>query len=235
MTLKIAICDDVSLDRQQLFSFLKSTVSYCEITSYESGEALLWDIESGAHFDILFMDIFMNGMNGLEAAGHIRNTSPDSLFVFISSSDAFYRESYDLYAFNYLLKPVNEEKLTEVLRLAMERLRKNADQAVRIFFNNSMHTIHCSKLMYLSSSLHIVSFCLKNGEVLKSYGKLDSFVTQLPPETFVRCHQSYIVNLEHVTAMKSGEFILEGIRVPVSRKYSKQARDKYRVQMFDNF
>ena len=235
MTVKIAICDDVSHARQQLISFIKSIVPYCEIASYECGEALVWDIESGTHFDIFFLDIFMNGMSGLEAARRIRNTSPDALLVFVSSSDAFYRESYDLYAFNYLIKPVSEEKLTEVLRLAMERLKKDADQVIRIFFNNSLHTIRCSQLLYLSSNLHIVSFCLKNGEILKTYGKLDDFVMQLPAEIFMRCHQSYIVNLNHVTAMTSDTFILEGISVPVSRKYSKPARDKYRSQMFGDF
>ncbi len=235
MSLKIAICDDVSHDRQQLISFIKSTGLYCEIASYDCGEALVWDLESPTHFDIFFLDIFMNGMSGLEAARHIRNTSPDALLVFISSSDAFYRESYDLYAFNYLIKPVSEEKLTEVLRLAMERLKKDADQVIRVFFNNSLHTIRCSQLLYLSSNLHIVSFCLKNGQILKSYGKLDDFVMQLPAENFMRCHQSYIVNLNHVTAMTSDEFILEGISVPVSRKYSKLAHDKYRAQMFGDF
>ena len=235
MTLKIAICDDVAEDRQRLISLINSDDFYCECTAYKSGESLLWDFENGIRYDIFFLDIFMDGMSGVEAAKHIRTTDPQALLIFVSSSNNFYRESYDLYAFNYLIKPLKDDKLTEVLHRAIQHLGRDANQVVRFSFNNSLHTVRCSQLLYLTSDKRIVNFYLTNGETLKSYGKIDDFVTQLPAEVFVRCHQSYIVNLKHVTGMTAGEIMLGEEKVPISRNYAELAREKYRVQVFGDF
>lgn len=235
MPLKIAICDDVEADRQQLISLINAEDFYCDCTLYDSGKALLWDFEIGKHFDIFFLDIYMNGINGIEVAKHIRSANPDALLIFVSSSNDFYRESYDLYAFNYIIKPIAKEKLSEVLHRATVHLGKDTEQVIRFSFDNSLYTIRCSQLIYLVSDKHIVNFHMTNGKMLKSYGKIDDLVTQLPAEMFTRCHQSYIVNLKHVTGMTSNEFILGETKVPVSRKYYIQAREKYREHIFGYF
>jgi DNA-binding LytR/AlgR family response regulator len=235
MALKIAVCDDTHADRQRLISLIMLEISCCECTAYENCETLLLDFENGAHFDIIFLDIFMGGMTGVEAAKNIRRTDSNTLLIFVSSSNDFYRESYDLYAFNYLVKPLTQDKISEVLRRAVQLLNKDTDQVVRISFMGSLHTVRCSQLLYLSSEQHSVNFFQKNGGILKSYGKLDDFVSQLPSENFMRCHQSYIVNLSHVTAMTTAEFTLGEIRIPISRSYSEQARSKYCAQMFSDF
>ncbi len=235
MSLKIAVCDDVDADRQLLISLIKAEHVTCECTPYDSGEGLLWDLEDGVHFDIFFLDIFMKGINGVETAKRIRAVNSNALLIFVSSSNDFYRDSYDLYAFNYLIKPLTKDKLVEVLHRATESLNKDANQVVCFSFDNSLHTIPCSHLLYLTSDKHIVYFHLTNGETLKSYGKIDDFITQLPAKVFFRCHQSYIVNLKHANSITSSEFILGEARVPISRKYSSQAREQYRVQMFHDF
>lgn len=235
MSLKIAVCDDTPADRQRLLSLIKAEEPCCEVAAYESGEVLLWDIESGARFDIFFLDIYLSGMSGVEAGKRIHDVDPEALLIFVSSSDNFYRESYDLYAFNYIVKPYTEKKLAEVLHNAMNRLNKNAQQVVRFSFNNSLNTVRCSQIVYLMSDQHVVNFHMINGEILKSYIKLEDCVMQLSAENFVRCHQSYIVNLKYVTGMTAGEFILGGTTIPVSRNYCAHAREKYRIQMFEDF
>lgn len=235
MTLKIAVCDDAASDRQRLMSLIKSEYSYCKCSAYESGEMLLWDFESGTRFDIILLDIFMEGISGMETAKRIRAVDPNVILIFVSSSDDFYRESYDLYAFNYLIKPLATDKLSEVLQRATKKLEKDTENVVHFSFNNNFHTVRYSQLLYLSSEIHVVNFHLTSGKTLKSYGKIDDFVTKLPTEVFIRCHQSYIVNLKHVTGMTTDEFILGNVKVPISRKYSAQAREKYRVEMFADF
>lgn len=235
MPIKIAICDDVNDDRKRLMSIIKLDDFHCECTDYESGEELLWDLESGTHFDIFFLDIYMNGLSGLEVAKRIRSIDQNALLIFVSSSNDFYRESYDLYAFNYLIKPLTGDKLTEVMRRAISHLGKYADQLVHFSFNNNYHTVHCSQLLYLTSEQRVVIFKLVNGKTLKSYSKIDDLLNQLPEEDFVRCHQSYIVNLKHVSGMTSSEFLLGNARVPISRKYSVQVREQYGNHMFRDF
>lgn len=235
MAFKIAVCDDAARDRDLLVSFIKTKLPFCEVLVYESGEALLWDVENRDHIDILFLDIFMDGMSGIEAARRIRKVDPDALLIFVSSSEDFYRDSYDLYAFNYLNKPINMDRFNDVLSRAVERLNKEMDMVISFSFNNELHRVHYSELLYLSSEGHIVNFHLKNGDVLKAYGKLDDYAGQLSSEIFLRCHQSYIVNLSNVTSLRSSEFAIGEIRVPVSRSYSGEARDKYRSYMFGDF
>ena len=235
MALKIAVCDDIPSDRQQLISLIKTVDLCCECIAYKNGEMLLWDFENGMHFDILFLDIFMEGISGIETAKRIRTADPDVLLIFVSSSNDFYRESYDLYAFNYLIKPLDKDKFTQVLHRSIEYIGRNAEQVVRFSFNNSLHTVRCSQILYMMSDKHVVNFHLVNGQTFKSYGKIDDFVMQLPSEVFVRCHQSYIVNLKHVTGISAGEFILNDIKVPISRKYSLQAHEAYQHDMFDDF
>ena len=235
MPIQIAICDDFSTDSQRLISILKTKDSFCECRTYASGEELLWDFENGRHFDILFIDIFMNGMNGIDVAKRIRDTDSDVILIFVSSSNDFYRESYDLYAFHYLLKPVSEDKLIEVYCRALDRIQKNAEQSMRISFQNDVYTIRYSQLLYATSNQHLIHFFLKNGELLKSYGKLDDIASQLPTESFIRCHKSYIVNLNHVTNMTATEFYLGEIHIPISRNFSRQAREKYHEMMFNEF
>ena len=235
MTLKIAVCDDIDTERQLLISLIKSENATCECIPYHSGEELLWDFENGIHYDIFFLDIFMTGINGVETAKRIRAVNSNALLIFVSSSEDFYRESYDLYAFNYLIKPLAKDKLAEVLRRAISDLNKENHQVVRFSFDNSLHTIPCSQLLYLTSEKHIVYFHLTNGETKKSYGKMDDFIAQLPAEIFVRCHQSYIVNLKYATGMTSSEFILGEVTVPISRKYAALSRKNYRIQMFGDF
>lgn len=235
MPLKIGVCDDVLADRQRLISLIKAEDPYCQCVAYTSGEMLLWDFENGTQFDILFLDIFMEGISGVEVAKQIRILDPNVLLIFVSSSDDFYRESYDLYAFNYLIKPLTADKLSEVLRRATYYLDKNTCQVVRFSFNNNLYTLRCSQLLYISSDKRIVNFHIINGEILKSYGKLDDFIMQLPSETFVRCHQSYVVNLNHITGITASEFVVGEVRVPISRKYSSNAREKYQVAMFADF
>jgi len=77
-----------------------------------------------------------------------------------------YRESYDLYAFNYLIKPLAEDKINEVLCRAVDHLNKDTDQVVHISFRGSLHTVRCSQILYLSSEQHSVNFCLKNDKDL---------------------------------------------------------------------
>lgn len=235
MTLKIAICDDILSDMQHLVTLIKEDNSCCECSTYRSGELLLWDFDNGTHFDIYFLDIFMEGMTGLDVAKYIRIADPYALLIFVSSSNDYYRESYDLYAFNYLIKPLTQDNITQVLHHSILHLDKDMNQVVRFSFNNTFHKVRCSQLLYLSSDKHIVSFHLVDGEVLKSYGKMDDFLPLLPAEVFVRCHQSYIVNLKHVTGMTIGEFMLNEVKIPISRKYCMQAREKYRFDMFGDF
>ena len=157
------------------------------------------------------------------------------LVVFVTAYDRYSIQAFEVHALDYLLKPLTAEKLSPVLYRVAEALDRDASQTVRFSFDNSLYTIPFSQLLYLVSEKHKVHFHLKSGETLQAYGKIDDFATQLPASIFFRCHQSYIVNLRQVTGMTPGEFQLGEMKIPISRKYAQEAREQYRLQMFDDF
>lgn len=114
--MKIAVCDDCHEDAAHLKSFLEGQ----DVRLYENAGQLLADMEEhNIHFDLYLLDIYMDdSTGGIELAERIRSGDEEAVICFVSTSDAFYREAYDLYAVQYLLKPVQE---TDVKRL-LERL-----------------------------------------------------------------------------------------------------------------
>ena len=113
--LRIAICDDLKSERDMVKGFLRSffaAVPYeYTLAEYSRGETMVDDYDDGSvDFDLIFMDIFMDGMLGMEAARCLRRYAPHVSIVFLTTTPAYALESYDVYAYGYLVKPLDGEK-----------------------------------------------------------------------------------------------------------------------------
>jgi DNA-binding LytR/AlgR family response regulator len=235
MTLKIAACDDHSRDRERLCTMLLKLCPDAKLEAFSSGEALLWQLADGKHFDLYFLDIFMDGISGIETARSIRSKDDDALIVFVSTSDDFYRESYDLFAFHYLIKPVTGEKLSPVLRRAQEQFRRDAEQTILINCSRQIRSLRLSNLLYVASNNHSLIFHMLDGESIEIRGKLDDYIVKLPQTTFLRCHQSYVINLRHCTALTPDGFMLHNEIIPVSRSCQKEAMSRFSKSLILEF
>ncbi|WP_418667825.1 LytR/AlgR family response regulator transcription factor [Allofournierella sp.] len=234
--IRIAICDDQPEDARGLERLLLERQPGLPVRLYASAQPLLWDLETGnACFELFFLDICLPGTGGLEAARRIRARQPDALIVFVSTSREFYREAYDLFAFNYLEKPVDPARLGKVLDRALDQLAVQADQKVSFSFRSREYSVRCADILYVSSAGHQLTLHLRGGGALPCYGKLAEFAERLPGRSFVRCHQSYLVNLGEITALEPGGFRVGGALVPISKSYSQAARAAYRAHLFQNF
>lgn len=119
----IAVCEDNAADLAHLRSLLCQTKILCDITEYTSAEPLLLDLENRQkHFDLFLLDILLPGRNGVETARRIRWLDEKAVLIFLTVSEDFYREAFDLYAFHYLIKPIRPADLTEVLTKAAEQI-----------------------------------------------------------------------------------------------------------------
>ena len=119
--LRIAICDDLKSERDMVKGFLRSffaAVPYeYTLAEYSRGETMVDDYDDGSvDFDLIFMDIFMDGMLGMEAARCLRRYAPHVSIVFLTTTPAYALESYDVYAYGYLVKPLDGEKTAALLR-----------------------------------------------------------------------------------------------------------------------
>ena len=145
-----------------------------------------------------------------------------------SRSDEYYREAFDLFAYNYLLKPVTEETLEYVMKPLKKLLcNGNDDRVIHFQYRARVYTVRYSQVSYITSSLHIVNFHKTDGSILQCRGKLKDFEKQLDDSTFLRCHQSFIVNMERVTGAENDSFHIGEHVIPISRSYNRNAHEKY--------
>lgn len=172
--LNIAACEDKAEDMEHLRRMLFGTGLSYDIAEYTAAETLIDDIENRrGQFDIFLLDIYLTGQSGIEAAQRIRALNDAAIIIFLSVSEDFYRDAFDLYAFHYLIKPVKQEELCEVLKKAADTLDKRIDETLQISFRGQNITLRYSDIVYISSSNHTLCVYVRSGQEYSFYGKLD--------------------------------------------------------------
>ena len=174
-----------------------------EIISFESGEELIKENED---FEITFLDIEMNKLSGIDVAKHIRKEQEKSgkdksIIIFITGYREYMEDAFDVNAFHYLTKPIDDKKFHTVFERAIKELSaKMANQKLSVIvkFNGMQKKIFLKDIYYIESNNKKVVFHTSDGEV-SSYGKMDEWEKELG-DSFYRCHRGYIVNLEKITA-----------------------------------
>lgn len=224
--MKIAVCDDEPIFRKQLKAILEEY--YCSldvlVLSYSSGEELLGAVK-GNPFDLVFLDIEMEGIDGLETAKRLNELVSDLPVILLTSHTELAMEGYEVRAFRFLGKPVDKRKLQEALG-AFEKLRQQ-EQKIEIVTEGGSRYLSPAVIRYIKSEnvyLQIVT-----GEQSFLVRKtLKEQLRELPEDLFVMVHRSYIVNLNE-TAGFDGETVTlrDGSRIPVSRG----KREMFRLRM----
>ena len=193
--LKIAICDDEMSQRRQLQFIIDKTRPGTEISLFESGEAFLAAFRPG-FYDLIFMDILMPGMGGVDATSKIRSIDASVPIVFATSSQDHAMEGYKNRVIRYLMKPFNPVEVGEVLDLAAQM--KGAQGGVSVRVGGKDMNFPFEKICYVEQSSHTLYMHMANGATIQLTGKLDDIEAQTPDDSFMRCHKSYLVNFAHV-------------------------------------
>ena len=231
----IAICEDNDTDLAHLRRILHQTKILCDITEYTSAWPLLLDMETGKkQFHIFLLDIYLPGLNGVETARRIRQLDEKAILIFITSSEDFYREAFDLYAFHYLVKPINPADLTEALKKAAGQI-SSSEKMLCITFRGQNTIIRHADIAYINSYNHTLCFHMADGQEYTSYGRLDEIQAQLASELFIRCHKSFLVNLIHVDKLTREGFHIGNTLIPISRTYAADAKERYHKRLFGIF
>lgn len=152
MATKVVICDDIERDVEQLSEFLLAYDHSFEIIVYNSGEALIDDfLNSDEDADIVFLDIHMPGIDGVETAKMIRRKNEDIRIIFITSSKEYYQQAFEVFASNYILKPLNKDRLYTVLDRVLDEIRKDHSQKISIRYRSSIHNVDCRHILLLKA------------------------------------------------------------------------------------
>ena len=159
----------------------------------------------------------------METARKIRQRGIQTPLVFLTATPDFALESYDVHAFGYLLKPVSEEKLTALLR----RLLGHYDRPrVCVQWERQKRYLFLDEIIYVESQNHTIHIHLSSGEVLDSKEKLGDLESLLD-ERFLRCHQSFLVNMSYIADV-DGDFILkDGTKIPIRIRQRKAIAEEY--------
>lgn len=235
MPVKMIVCDDAAEDIALLTDALYTYDPFFEIITFTSGETMLSEItDAGLDADILFLDIYMPGINGIHAAQQIQRERKDLKIIFISSSKEHYHEAYEVFAFNYILKPFQKERLYAVLDRALEEIGRVNTYKISFSYKSTWYSVDCCDILYIESRDKLILFHLMDGSVLQTYWKLDEVIKELPKHAFIRCHKSFIVNVSHITEMREKHFCIKEVIIGISRKYLKSAKDQYYAYLFSH-
>lgn len=237
MLMRIAVCDDCMEDALSLKKYLDGQ----DVSIYSESERLLADIEKKkVQYDLYLLDIFMEeSMNGIELAEQLRKTQEEAFICFISTSDDFYREAYDLYAVQYLIKPVQEESVKKLLQKVQKKLARDnllsGGKEKKLIYSwwGKNGGIPYGKIRYISSRGHTLSIYCTDGRIQGTTGKLNDLEHQVCGDTMMRCHQSFIVNMYHVEGLNGMNLTVAGEQVPVSRRYYADIKKRYQEILFE--
>ena len=235
--MNIAICDDEILFTRELSSLLTHWAEKNDFSltlyPYSNGDDLLTALRT-IPVDLIFLDIIMRLLNGIDTAREIRSMGLTVPVIFLTSSREFALDSYDVKAFHYLLKPVNTLKLFSVMDDFFKTYHVPAETFVA-HTADGFCSITLNDVDYLEAQNKQVLVCLSNGTTLKIrelFVKCEGVFT--PEKGFFKCHRSYIVNLSHIKQF-TRTMVTTGISsVPISRNNYSAFKDAYFSYMFDS-
>lgn len=232
--IKIALCDDNEIERGILKNVIEGLLDELghevQVFEFSSGEKLLRNYSRG-DYDVIFLDIHMKQLDGIKTGRAIRMKDAQVEIVYATGSEEYLKEGYDVHAFAYILKPYNLKKVRETLvyylqKYGVERENERAGmleitiQQKKIFIGQ--RDIYC-----LESMGRVVNIYCKNN-VFKVYARLGELEKKLDSDMFLRCNQSYIVNILWVKDIVDYDFYMpDNILVPIRKRDKKEIIQKF--------
>lgn len=219
MHYKIVIIDDNPADTEYVSTLVTRWADAAghkaHISTFPSAEAFLFQYEEERDFDILLLDIEMGEMNGVDLAKKVRLENDAVQIIFITGYPDFIAQGYEVAALHYLMKPVSEEKLNDVLQRAATNLQKT-EKRLCVTYDRSAEFVPFSRILYIEAQKQYVLIHTfdETYRMKQSFGK----VLEELDELFYQCQRSFCVNLCHVTRIKNSSVMLKnGEEIPISR------------------
>lgn len=209
--LHIALCDDESnfllYEKSLILNYMEGYDYLYQIDLYQSGKELLAIKEEIQQYNMIFLDIHMGEINGIETAKQIRRFSKNIFIVFVTAFDTYALEGYKVNAIRFLLKDKNLEltfkECLDAVLLEIENLKGKQ----RFKFIEGTVDINLDDLVYVESNLHRLIFYVRGTKILKytMYSKLDCIEECLEKKGFCRIHKSFLVNMKYVYKIRRYE------------------------------
>lgn len=223
--INIGVCDDESVHRNRIKEILLDilntfNVNY-EIYEYDSGESLLENYPS--NLDILIIDIQMKSINGMDTARKIRENDDNVEIIFMTSFSEFMQDGYEVRAYRYLLKPINENKIMKHITPCIKDIMRKRSNYITLNIRNYIDRIKIDSILYIETSRpNVLIYTNDNMYSIKmSMSKIEKTLKNCG---FFRCHASYMINLSKVESMYGNTVKVGGKDIPISKYKVKELK-----------
>ncbi len=226
----IGVCDDRQDARDMIAEKIRSLAEEYQITTYASGEEVLEEAEL---LDILFLDIRMPGLSGMETARRLREAGSRCALIFVTAIEDCVFEAFDVDALHYLVKPFSDEKLREVLQKAIRHQRELAsmrregqeEPSMVVTAGGEHMTVRFCDIVYAEVFNRKVALHMRDGDI-EYYGKLKD-LEKKAGDSFCRTHRAYLVNFRYVRKYDAESVTLERGKAPIARQVYSEFVKRY--------
>ena len=200
----IAICDDdvkfAGRLEEMLIDYAKKCQIKIKIEVFLDGLELLESIKNQKElYDIIFLDIEMKDLNGIEVAKKIRSFDERCLIIYVTSYQSYAIEAYEVQPFRFIAKPINESILYKYWEAALDKVLSD-NSTFQFKYKREIYKIRLSDIMYFQSKMRVIYVYMNNGSVFKFYDKMNNVENYIEKENkmFWRIHQSFLVNSHYI-------------------------------------
>lgn len=232
--ISIALCDDevkyLDYYENKITKIANKLNLPFEIIRFKSGESLLFYLEDNPNkFNIIYLDIITDGINGIETAKKIREFNSLTKIIFLTSTKSFVFNAFEVNATDYLIKDEHDDKFDILFKKTVNDSQLNLSNDVISFKSNQTdYLIEINQITYIESYKRLVVVHLYNEENHEFYYKLSDLKERLETNNFVLVHRSYLVNMQYIKKISKTELTLKNnILIPISRTYYNDLKEKF--------
>lgn len=224
--LKIALCEDDQLQRELVKNYIDRSLlnrNY-EIFEFKSGEELIANYPQ--KLDILFLDIQMEEINGMDAAKKIRTFDNNVEIIFITGIWDYVQEGYEVRAYRYIIKPIDFNSFKTQLNICIKEIENQKRPSIVVTYKGEVNKIDIGSIVYIETDNRNTLIHTKEKSYRSNMGisKLEKY---LEGSTFFRCHNSFLINLEYINKIGQDSVFLEEYEIQVSRHKMKKLKIQF--------
>lgn len=220
--IKVAIIEDEENATEDLKNaldrFSKDNDIHFLVETFKEGLTFLDDTKA---YDLIFMDIEMPHMNGIDVAKKLRQKDDKVALIFVTNMVQYAIKGYEVDAIDYVLKPLKYARFQALMKKTLRIIDKTNEAQLVLKTTGGMRKLYYSSIVYIEIRDHLLIYHTDQGDI-ETWGTISGAEENLPKEEFCRCSHSMIVNFRYIQEIEKDSIILKGIETPISISHSKK-------------